>query len=272
MAVDIHGDTALHLHTGAIEEFQYLLQQESFVAECSQLNYGGDTIAERHARWYWARGPERARLALEHENTQERQLRGYGSMEPSPFPVTSRILLLHETVAHLRYFAQRDDQDLHSALILIRKLLAEDIDIHCLCKEYSGYSKTPLAQIPRIIGEVDISPEGLDMESKVTGLIIKAWFGILQEVGINLELYIREEETLIRSNGIDLQWEFYEDNLEWEYRVDWDFETITGANLTQISVHYEFRPIPEELREPEEVPDIGAKWVNVPGAWIEECE
>ncbi|KAI4156644.1 MAG: hypothetical protein L6R39_001071 [Caloplaca ligustica] len=270
MAVDIHGDTALHLHTGAIEEFQYLLRQKGSVVDCSQVDHTGDTIAERHARWYWARGPERSRLALEHENGQKRLLCGYGSIEPSLVPVTSKTLLLHETVAHLRYFYRNDHQDLQSGLTLIRQLLAEGVDIHCLCNHYSGYSKTPLAQIPRLTGEVDIGPKGLDEESKVTSLIIQAWLGLLRKANVDLDLYIREEEKLIRSKGIDLQWEYYEDNLEWEYCINWDFGTMTDDNPDRISVEYIFRPVSQESREPDKFLDKEAELDGIPGAWIED--
>lgn len=270
MAVNVNGDTALHLDTGEIEQFHYLLQQECFVTECSQLNFGGDTIAERHARFFWDHGPQRASLAWEHENTRKQGFHSYGLERPTPFPVTSKVLLLHETAAHLRYFATRDSRDYDSALALVRKLIGDGVNIHSRSDGDPDYSKTPLAQIPRLTGECDTDPKGLDKESLIIHLIFKAWLGILRDADVDLGHYIREEEKLIQSNGIDREWHLYEDDPECEYGVHWTFQHNTEGGSPAISVQYEFRLIPQESRELEEVLEPETDFGDVPGAWIEE--
>ncbi|KAL8923610.1 MAG: hypothetical protein Q9208_004557 [Pyrenodesmia sp. 3 TL-2023] len=273
MAVDVNGDTPLHLDTGAIEQFHYLLQQECFVTECSQLNFGGDTIAERHARFFWDSGPQRASLAWEHENTRKRGFHSYGLERPPPFPVTSKVLLLHETASHLRYFATRNRRDYDSALALVRKLIGDGVDIHSRSGEDPDYNKTPLAQIPRLTGEGDTGPKGLDRESLIIHLIFKSWLGILREGNVDLGHYIREEEKLIQSEGIDRRWQLYEDDPEWEYGVVWAFQHNTEGGSPAISAQYVFRQILQESRELEEVPEPEPEpetdFGDVPGAWIE---
>lgn len=270
MAVDVNGDTALHVDTGGIEQFHYLLQQEYFVTECSQLNFGGDTIAERHARFFWDHGPQRASLAWEHEKTRKRGFHSYGLKSPPPFPVTSKVLLLHETAAHLRYFATRDNRDFDSALALVRKLVEDGVDIHSPSREHPEYKRTPLAQIPRITGEHDIGPNGLDKERQVIHSVLQAWLGTLVEANVELGQYIREEEEIIQSTGIDRRWQLYEDDPEWEYGVNWAFRHSTEGDSPSISVQYILRPIPQKSMELDEVLDPETDCGDVPGAWVEE--
>ncbi|KAL9026123.1 MAG: hypothetical protein Q9196_005164, partial [Gyalolechia fulgens] len=203
MIANDDGDTVLHLHTGAAEQFRYLLQQEASVIETSQPDYNGDTIAERHARWYWAEGPKRAELAWEHENAQRRERYGHGSKQPEAFPVTSKTFLLHETNGHLRHFIKQGGGDFESALSLLRKLVAEGVDIHGVLDEGSEDRKTPLAQIPRIVSEVEVGAEGLDRETRITSFAIVMWLKVLEEAHVDLKVYAEEEERLIRSLGTE---------------------------------------------------------------------
>ncbi|KAL8939455.1 MAG: hypothetical protein Q9216_003343 [Gyalolechia sp. 2 TL-2023] len=262
MIVNDHGDTVLHLHTGTAEQFRYLLQQEASIIEISQLNHYGDTIAERHARWYWAEGPKRTILAWEYEDAQR-------SNRPEAFLVTSKTLLLHETNGHLRHFIKRGGRDFESALSLLRRLVKEGVDIHGVLDEDPEDSKTPLAQIPRIVSEVKTSVEGVDTETKITSFAIRSWLSILEEANVDLTVYVEEEERLIRSLGIEREWELCEYDGEKEYRVDWRFETGHKGSPCSISAEYIFRPVSEE---PEELQDRGPKIPDLPGAWPEEID
>ena len=269
MMVNDHGDTALHLSTGPIELFQYLLRQEECIVETSQLNYGGDTIAERHARWYWPQGPERARLAWEHENAQRREFYDYRLRGPPPFPITSKILLLHEAAGHLRHLIERDHRDFRSALELIRKLVVDGVNVHAISNEDSESNKTPLAQIPRIDEEIEVSEESRRKESAMANRAINAWLKILKEAGVDEEQYISNEEELVRSSDSGSQWQLYDFDDKYEYRVDWNFRTNVDGSPCKILVEYVFRPVPEEQGEIEEVQDVEVRRKDVPGAWIE---
>ncbi|KAI4112228.1 MAG: hypothetical protein LQ338_008332 [Usnochroma carphineum] len=263
MARNINGDTALHLHTGASQQFQYLLHQEEFFTDCAQLNSHGDTIAERHARWYWPEGPVRARLALEHEITERRNLCKYRS---SQSPITSRTLLLHETASHLRHFFTRDAHDFESALQLVQTLVREGVDIHSVLDEGTR-KNTPLAQITTIATEVEMSQEGLEEERQITNLVLDEWLRTLGEAHVDVQQYVKEEERLIQSDGIGCQWELYEFDDTWEYSAEWEFTNRTDHKSRPISIRYMCRPAPEEE---EKTGSIETDWVDVPGAWIEE--
>lgn len=269
MIANDHGDTVLHLHTGAAEQFRYLLRQEQSVIETSQPNYNGDTIAERHARWYWAEGPKRAKLAWIHEIAQRRELCRHGSNRPEAFPVTSKALLLHETNGHLRYFIKQGGPDFESALSLLRKLVAEGVDIHGVLDEGSEGIKTPLAQIPRIVSEIETSAEGFDRETRITSFAIGNWLKILEGGHVDLKVYAEEEERVIRSMGTEGVWELCEYDGSMEYRVDWGFETGNKASACSISARYVFRPVNEE---PEELHNSEAQAPDLPGSWPDEAD
>ncbi|KAL8762129.1 MAG: hypothetical protein Q9184_001814 [Pyrenodesmia sp. 2 TL-2023] len=266
MASNTKGDTALHLHTGETQQFEYLLQQEQFVTDCTQLSYDGDTIAERHARWWWSQGPVRARLALEHENTQRGRFCKDKFSNTPPFPITSRTLLLHETARHLRHFFIRDVREFESALQLVQILLREGIGIHSIDDERL-LKNTPMTQIKTIASEVEISLDGLERESQITNFVLHKWLRTLEESGVNLEQYFREEQRLIQTSGMGCQWERYMFDDTWEYRVDWDLGNTVDCSSCSIAVRYNFRPAVEEEGKIEVIED---DWVDVPGAWIEE--
>ncbi|KAL8835963.1 MAG: hypothetical protein Q9170_003120 [Blastenia crenularia] len=267
MVANFRGDTSLHIHTGAINQFRYLLQQESCIIETSQRDYCGDTIAERHARWYWDEGPERARLAWEHENAQKADFFSYGSGRPPPFPFTSKAFLLHETAGHLRHFVTWNPRDLQSAEYLIRKLIAEDVDVHDVSDEDPEIPRTPLAQIPRITGEVDTTPEGIERESKTAKLAIASWLEALRRAKMDLNAYVREEKEFLRSSGTGNIWQPYclDDRLQ--YYVDWEFSVGSDDLPCPVSVQYVFRETPEQ---PEDVRPAEPVELGIPGAWVEE--
>ncbi|KAL9602172.1 MAG: hypothetical protein Q9219_002036 [cf. Caloplaca sp. 3 TL-2023] len=264
MMANSHGDTALHLHTGGAEQFRYLLNQEHCSIETGQLNYGGDTIAERHARWYWAEGPNRTILAWEHENAQRQEFHSYRTNTPPPFPISSKSFILHETAGHLRHFITRGGQDFQSALALIRKLITEGVDIHHVSDEDEEHPRTPLAQIPRITEEIEFSREALDKEGQITNRAVEAWLKTLGETNINLEYYFQVEENLLRLSGEGNAWQSYEFDDRWEYCVDWEFRT--GNQF--INIQYGFRSVPEGLEgiqrpaEQDFDPYIPGEWVK----------
>ncbi|KAL8904039.1 MAG: hypothetical protein Q9207_003531 [Kuettlingeria erythrocarpa] len=267
MASNTKGDTALHLHTGATHQFQYLLQQEQFVTDCTQLNYDGDTITERHARWWWSQGPVRARLAFEHENIQRRKFCEDAPSKTPPFPITSRTLLLHETARHLRHFFIKDDRvAFDSALQLVRMLHNEHVDIHDI-EDEGPHQYTPLAQIKTIASEIEISPDGLERESHITNAVLDEWLRTLQESDVDLEQYVREEERLIGSSGIGCQWEHYMFDDSWEYCVEWVFGNTADFSSRLIAVRYHFRPASAAEGKTKIFDDDR---IGVPGAWIGE--
>lgn len=268
MITNNHGDTVLHVHTGAVEQFHYLLQQEASVIETSQPNYNGDTIAERHARWYWREGPKRTTLAWESEKNLERQFYHPRCNRPNVFPITSKTLLLHETNGHLRHFIRQNNGDFESAVELLYKLVAEGVDVHGILDEESEDRKTPLAQIPRIIGEVDTSEEGLERETKITSFAILTWLRVLEDARGDLRSYAEKEEGLIRSLSVEESWKLYEYDGEKEYRVDWAFDMGSNVLSCSISAQYVFRRIPDR---PAEVQDDETHNRNLPGAWPEEA-
>ncbi|KAL8711001.1 MAG: hypothetical protein Q9225_007198 [Loekoesia sp. 1 TL-2023] len=268
MISNVNGDTALHLHTGAIAQFQYLLQQEKSVTECFRENNGSDTIAERHARWYWAQGPAKATIALKYENEQKRQVCKQVSEWPPPFSLTSKTLLLHEMASHLKHFFERDANDFFETLLLIQTLIKEGVDIHNVCDGGFQYHKTPLIQITNISNEIELSQKGLDQEAHVTNRVLDAWLDALAVANVDLQRYIEEEERLIQTSGIGQQWESYEHDDAWEYLVHWDFGFREDDELYPVLVQYIFRQVPEE--QPKEFLHIGVERVNVPGGWVEE--
>lgn len=262
-ASNAKGDTALHMHTGATQHFQYLLQQEQYVADCAQKNCYGDTVAERHARWYWVEGPAKAKLALEHEIDQRRNLCKVD--KPLQFPRSSRNLLLHETAGHLRHYFTTDAGNFESALQLIQMLVREDVDIHNVLNEGLPHSKTPLAQITNMDTEIEINQDGVYGENEIMNQVLDRWLKALEEADVNLPQYVGEERRIIQTQGIGRQWELYDLDDSWEHRVEWEFRDRADHQSRPISVHHRFRPVLEEQEKTELI-----EADKVPGAWVEE--
>lgn len=269
MASDARGDTALHAHTGSRQQFQYLLHQEHYAVECTQLNHNGETVAEQLGRRYWLDGPVRTRLAWEHEDSQRRNRSKYASSRPSPSPVTSTTLLLHDTASHLRHFLLLGTGDLESALQLIQVLIKEGVDLHYAFGGRFERKKTPLARIVELDNEFDNSSEALQMQAHVTNRAIDEWLRTLEEAGVNLQEYVDEEERLIRRHNDGSQWELYLFDDTLEYRVEWDFGASNDDRHRLVSVHYAFRRAPEEAEETE---SLEHKRVAVPGGWVEAAQ
>ncbi|KAL9011823.1 MAG: hypothetical protein Q9173_003368 [Seirophora scorigena] len=269
MASDARGDTALHAHTGSSQQFQYLLHQEHYAVDCTQLNHNGETVAEQLGRRYWSHGPVRTRLAWEHEDSQRRNPSKYASSRPSPSPVTSTTLLLHDTASHLRHFLLRGTGDLESALQLIQVLIKQGVDLHYAFDGRFERKKTPLARMVELDNEFDNSSEALQMQRHVTNRAIDEWLRTLEEAGVSLQQYVDEEERLIRSHNDGCQWELYLFDDTLEYRVEWDFGASNDDRYRLVSVHYAFRRAPEE---PEETESLEHNRVAVPGGWVEEAQ
>lgn len=269
MMSDDRGDTALHAHTGASQQFQYLLDQEHYAVDCTQLNHNGSTVAEQHVRRYWLDGPVRTELAWKHEDSQRRNSSNYASTRSSPFPVTSSTLLLHDTASHLRHFLIRGSGDFRSALQLVQVLINSGVDLHDALEGGIKRKKTAFARIADIANEFDNSSEALEMQRHVTNQVIHKWLRTLQEAGVSLHQYLDEEERLLRSHKDDCLWEpyFFDDTLE--YRVKWDFGNSKHDKCQSVLVRYDFRRAPEE---PEEMESLEHDRVAVPGGWVEEVE
>ena len=73
MIIDGHSQTALHYHTGSLEQFKYILNQDYFQVDLLQRDHKGDTISEHHAHWYWLTSHEISRLAWEKEMVGKQQ-------------------------------------------------------------------------------------------------------------------------------------------------------------------------------------------------------
>ncbi|KAL8962886.1 MAG: hypothetical protein Q9193_000777 [Seirophora villosa] len=269
MVSDAMGDTALHAHTGASQQFQYLLDQERYAVDCTQLNYNGSTVAEQHVSRYWLHGPVRTELAWKHENSQRRNSSNYASIRSSPFPDTSPTLLLHDTASHLRHFLIRGSGDFRSALQLVQVLINSGVNLHDALEEGIKRKKTAFARIADIANEFDNSSEALQMQGHVTNRAIDEWLRTLEEAGVSLHQYLDEEERLLRSHKDDCLWEpyFFDDTLE--YRVKWDFGNSKHDKCQSVLVRYDFRRAPEE---PEEMESLEHDRVAVPGGWVEEVE
>ncbi|KAL8651330.1 MAG: hypothetical protein Q9210_003318 [Variospora velana] len=269
MASNARGDTALHVHTGASQQFQYLLHQEHYAVDCTHLNHNGDTVAEQHVRRYWSHGPVRTRLALEHEDSQRRNSYRNGPNRPSPLPVTSATLLLHDTASHLRHFLIHGSEDFEGALQLVQVLVKEGVDLHDAFDRGFERQKTPLARIVDIANEFDSSSEALERQHHITNRVIDEWLRTLQAAGVDLQQYVDEEERLIRCQDDDRQWEpyLYDDTLE--YQVEWHWRNSTDDGCHPVSVRYVFRRAPNQ---PEEMESWQCDCFTVPGGWVEEDE
>lgn len=269
MSSDARGDTALHAHTGSSQQFHYLLHQEHYAVECTRLNHNGETVAEQLGRRYWLDGPVRTRLAWEHEDSHRRNSSKYASSRPSPSPVTSTTLLLHDTASHLRHFLLLGSGDLESALQLIQVLIKEGVDLHYAFGGRFERKKTPLARIVELDNEFDDSSEALQMQGHITNRAIDEWLRTLEEAGVDLQQYVEEEERLIRTYNDGSQWELYLFDDTLEYRVEWEFGASNDDRHRLVSVHYAFRRAPEVAEETE---SLEHKRVAVPGGWVEEAQ
>lgn len=269
MASNARGDTALHVHTGASQQFQYLLHQEHYAVDCTHLNHHGDTVAEQHVRRYWSHGPVRTRLALEHEDSQKRNSYRNGPSRPWSLPVTSATLLLHDTASHLRHFLIHGPEDFEGALQLVQVLVKEGVDLHDAFYRGLGRQKTPLARIVDIANEFDSSSEALELQHDITNRVIDVWLRTLDAAGVDLQQYVDEEERLIRCQDDDCQWEpyLYDDGLE--YQVKWYWRDSTDDRCRPVSVRYVWRQAPNQ---PEEMGSWQWDGFTVPGGWVEEDE
>ena len=232
------GDTALHLHTGSIDQFKYLLREE--ILTDNQIQTNGDTIAERHARGFWPEGPEHTKLAFELETVTK-----MSSKPQQPLPTSSKTLLLHETASHLRHYASNGNA-FNSCLGLIQILIENEADVHGVYYRDSKYGRTPLAQIPSIIEEfLCVDQEELRLASQTLVPVFHAWLSTLRKAKVNLREYLEEEERIALQNYAKGLWEPYEFDESLEWRIEWHFSYVRDDKRNNqgcsISATYHFR-------------------------------
>ncbi|MCJ1351109.1 MAG: hypothetical protein MMC33_001091 [Icmadophila ericetorum] len=214
MIANANGDTSLHLHTGSIDQFQYLLDQQLFPLDPFKSNSFGDTVAEYHARGFWPEGPERARLAYERELEFFWQRHSRSEIR---FPASSQVVLLHELASHLSFHVENETA-FENSLYLVQTLVMTGANIHAVFRGNPSYGKTPLAMLPTIARELECPGSEQELKSRAKSLndIFYRWLVVLDEVGINLRTYLEEELRVLSKLKAEDSWEIYEFNESWE--------------------------------------------------------
>ena len=232
------GETALHLHTGSIAQFRYLLRQEHI--QTFQMNYRRDTVAERHIKCFWPDGPQRAKLAFRQEICPTAGCKAqYKQREPCL--ISSMSFLLQELAGHFRHYIDDVNAFKHS-VNLIQDLVRRGVNLHESHPTHSKAGKSPLRQVPTIPKDFDMDDEGFGRENVKLNRALSAWLKTLEEVGVDIDKYLSTEAELTLRSEKTPSWERYDFDESLEWRVIWRFEYNRDTEFT-LSAQYCFRTI-----------------------------
>ena len=266
IATDSYGYTVLHLHTGTLEQFKYLLDQDHFQVDLMMCNHDGYTVSELHAASCWSESPDLTWLAWQRESLckQRRLCSSEDSFHHGK--------LLHETALRLTEHFDREESA-ESSFLLIRQLIESGTDPHAKLDWWGDL--TPLAQIPNVFGSWNGNPDEVRKLKEARNIrlafTLRKWLKTLRDAGVEIKTYMAEEEKQALRRKEEGGWEICWWDHSKEFRVEWEFHYRERAEDCSITSSYEIRQknVSKDDDDDDDDGDDGGVIENIPGAWIE---
>lgn len=195
--------TVLHLHTGSIAAFQYLLNQEHFIIDMSVQNEMGMTPAIDQLFAGWPTSSELARLSIQYSRNSNilSATQRYKSL--------SNMTNLHMAVDRLRYhevkMSEGSDRIREIIGLTISDLLGLGAHVHAT----DDFGRTPLHYLCQRTYQEHASTlrfrklRGTDSSEDLCARLM-LWFTLLSKAGFDLQDYIRKEFELNEKAPKDL--------------------------------------------------------------------
>ncbi|MCJ1438870.1 hypothetical protein MMC27_008260 [Xylographa pallens] len=258
MAIDIHGNSALHLYTGSWNDFHYLLNQGNYHVDIIQLADHGLSLAQHHAQWAWPTSSRIATFAFEQEKLLEAQY--HSPQNPRALPKSSEISILQGAVRFMIQHYDGTRSSVEYAISLVRQLISSGIDLHGVI--YHPRLETEFTAIDLITmmtlltGPHDTEENMQEAEARLIPCF-KLWLNILRDANIDVKRYLSEEERLASSKKQRDAWS--STVFGCQYRADWHVSLNEDEQDFSISIKY--------VRREKAIPMVES---SIPGGWVED--
>ena len=258
MATDTYVCSALDLCTGSWDDFNYLVNQEKYHIDVTQLLDQGVSLAEYHARLGWPTSSRIANFAFEREKLLEAQY--HRPQIPGTPPKSSKISILHGAVGFMRQHYNDTQSSVRYAISLVRQLILSGIDLHEVVDQKPWiFECTVIDVIVEMLPVYALhDPERVKQVTKAKAVpCFKLWLNILKDADIDVKKYLYEEGRLALSKKErdvwSPSWDSYEGRADWHVLLNEDEQNYS------ISIYYVYRE--------KAIPIVDSR---IPGGWVED--